>query len=141
MVDITSKKCRHQPRLITPRGRHYLKKVEVSNRREFFSERKRDGMVDVSRKRSNHHGYTRAPSYGVEGGNKRQFCSDHKTDGMVHTKRKSRSSGKVQGSSGPGRGDSSAVPNYGNLRTADPVEQRRGRSPSSSARSREGPTS
>ncbi len=57
-----------------------------SKKREFCSEHKTHGMVDVVSKRCLHHGCTKQPSYGVEGTNKKEFCAQHKRGGMVDLK-------------------------------------------------------
>ncbi len=62
--------------------------VDGTNKMEFCSQHKRDGMVDLRHKRCGHHGCSKQPSYGVEGTNKKEFCSQHKRDGMVDLKSK-----------------------------------------------------
>ena len=57
--------------------------------KEFCSEHKTSGMVDITSKRCGHHGDTKQPSlFGAEGNNKREFYSENKKDGVVGIIRK-----------------------------------------------------
>jgi len=60
--------------------------VEGTGTREFCSEHKGEGMVDLRIKNSkcSHHGCTKRASFGVE---KAEFCSEHKGGGMVNTRK------------------------------------------------------
>ena len=62
--------------------------VAGSNKPEFCSQHKMDGMVNVKNKRCAHHGCTKRANYGVAGSNRSEFCSQHKMDGMVDVKSK-----------------------------------------------------
>ena len=83
MVDLKNKRCLHHGCAKWPSFG-----VDGSNKVEFCSGHKRDGMVDLKHKRCLHHGCTKGPSYGVDGSNKKEFCSGHKRDGMVNLRSK-----------------------------------------------------
>jgi len=110
--------------------------VDGSNKREFCSEHKRDGMVDLIHKRCGHHGCSRQPSFGVDDSKKPEFCSEHKRDGMIAVRNESSSSGEGSGN-GRGRGGASAAGGGGTVSNAGSGEKREDRfspSPASSRR-------
>ncbi len=48
------------------------------NKRELFSEHKRDGMVNSENKHCGHHGCSKGSSCGGDGSKKKESCSEHK---------------------------------------------------------------
>ncbi|CAM9556217.1 unnamed protein product [Ectocarpus sp. 6 AP-2014] len=57
--------------------------VDGSKKREFCSQHKKKGMVDVANKRCRHSTCLKRAKFGFEGSRKREFCFQHKKPGMV----------------------------------------------------------
>ena len=84
-------------------------------KREFCSQHKEEGMVDLNSKICGHGGCTKRSSFGVASSTKKEFCAQHKKEGMVNLVR---DASKIQSSEGGRSGV--GVFGLGSSATADP---------------------
>ena len=78
MVDVKSKRCRHEGC-----SKHPSFGIDGSKNPTFCAQHAAEGMVNVINKRCKHEGCSKHPSFGIDGSKNPTFCAQHAAEGMV----------------------------------------------------------